>query len=327
MGKQKYIYDKTTLQYRKYQAPLAKKLQLVGLLVLLLFAAAFGLQYFMGLYFPSVQEQRLTRELNQMKYKYSVLNQKMDIMNEVLSDIHQKDQEVHSVIFGRKTMDDAVWNGGVGGHEPGDDIIDYSRSGSTIKKTQQRLDKLERQLALQSRSLDTIYHLAMNKEKMIASIPSIKPVKEDKLKYNLRHLSGYGWRIHPIHKVKKLHKGIDFTAPRGTPIQASGDGKVIKVKNLRRGYGKHVIIDHGYGYESLYAHMSKIFVKVGDRVKRGQKIGEVGSSGTSTAPHLHYEIHLNGRALNPIHFCMDGLTPNEYEVLVERAAVENQSFD
>ncbi len=327
MGKQKYIYDKSSLQYIKYKTPLAVKLKRIFFGLAMLGVSAFGLQYLMGRYFPTIKEQSLIRELQQMKYKYSVLNEKVDIMNELLADIHKKDQEVHSVIFGRQPMDDAVWNGGVGGHEPNADIIDYAHSGSTIKQTQQRIDKLQMQLALQSRALDTIYHLAKNKEQMIASIPSIKPVREDKLKYNLRHLSGYGWRIHPIHKVKKLHKGIDFTAPRGTPIQASGDGKVIKVKNLRRGYGKHVVIDHGYGYQTLYAHMSKIHVKVGDHVKRGQKIGEVGSSGTSTAPHLHYEVHLNGRAQNPIHFCMDGLTAEEYEILVERASVENQSFD
>ena len=169
--------------------------------------------------------------------------------------------------------------------------------------------------------------LAVAHENRLASIPSIKPVQEDILKRKIRYLSGYGWRIHPVHKVKKFHKGIDFTAPRGTPIQSTGDGVVKRVQNKRTGYGKNIIIDHGYGFETLYAHMQEVEVKVGQKVKKGQRIGSIGSSGTSTAPHLHYEIRINDRSINPIDYVLDGLSPEEYAELVHRAEEENQSFD
>ena len=148
-----------------------------------------------------------------------------------------------------------------------------------------------------------------------------------KLKRKVKHLSGYGIRLHPVHKVKKFHKGIDFTAPKGTAIQSTGNGKVVRVEKRRSGYGTNVIIDHGYGFTSLYAHMKTVNVKKGQRVSKGQKIGTVGSTGTSTAPHLHYEVRINGKAVNPIDYCLDGLSPEEYKELIEKATVENQSFD
>nr|WP_262914121.1 M23 family metallopeptidase [Portibacter lacus] len=169
--------------------------------------------------------------------------------------------------------------------------------------------------------------LALARKEKLSSIPSIKPVREDKLKRNILKLSGFGYRLHPVHGVKKFHKGIDFTAPRGTAIISSGDGKVTRVENKTRGYGKNIIVDHGYGYTTLYGHLSEIDVKVGDKVTRGQVIGKIGSTGTSTAPHLHYEVRINGQAVNPIDFCMDGLSPEEYQQLVHKAAEENQSFD
>ena len=162
---------------------------------------------------------------------------------------------------------------------------------------------------------------------MIASIPSIKPVRIDLLNKNLNAMSGFGIRLHPVHKVDRMHTGIDFTAPSGTPIQATGDGVVIKADYGRVGYGNHVIIDHGYGYSTLYGHMMKIKVKEGQEVKKGQTIGLVGNTGTSTAPHLHYEVRQKGNPVDPIIYCMDDLTPDEYQSLVERAKLENQSFD
>ena len=196
-----------------------------------------------------------------------------------------------------------------------------------IKDTKERVERLKRQLVLQSKSLDEIEQLAHNRDKQLAAIPAIKPVSEDKLKRNIHHLSGFGYRMHPIYKRRKFHAGLDFTSPKGTPIQATGDGKVILVRRSATGYGHHVKIDHGYGYVTLYAHMSKIDVKKGDKVNRGQKIGEVGSTGTSTAPHLHYEVIYKNKKVNPIHYCMDGLTPDEYKQLADMASVANQSFD
>ena len=215
----------------------------------------------------------------------------------------------------------------LGGHDQYENLTNYKNSGELILSTQKKADKLELQLVLQSKSLDTIVNMAKNREKMFASIPSIKPVRSDKLPRHLQLLSGFGMRPHPIHKVMKMHAGMDFTAPKGTPIQATGDGEVVRVKRDKVGYGKSVIIDHGYGYTTLYAHMQDIQVRVGEKVKKGQQIGTVGNSGTSTAPHCHYEVRKNGNAVDPINFCMDGLSPEEYQELVEMAATGNQSFD
>jgi murein DD-endopeptidase MepM/ murein hydrolase activator NlpD len=180
---------------------------------------------------------------------------------------------------------------------------------------------------LQSKSLDEILRLAQQKEEMLAAIPSIKPLRSDKLRRDIQLLSGFGWRTHPIHKVRKMHAGIDFSAPKGTSIQATGNGKVIKVERKSTGYGVAVTIDHGYGYQTLYGHMWKVNVEVGEKVVKGQKIGEVGSTGTSTAPHCHYEVIYKGKKVNPIHYCMDGLTPEEYAEMAEAAERLNQSFD
>jgi murein DD-endopeptidase MepM/ murein hydrolase activator NlpD len=182
-------------------------------------------------------------------------------------------------------------------------------------------------LKYKKNSLDSLYKVAVVKEKKLASIPSIKPVKETALRKDVKFLSGFGTRIHPIHKLRRFHKGIDFTAPTGTDIQATGNGRVASINKEGSGYGKHVLIDHGYGYKTLYAHMHTISVKEGAIVKKGQKIGLVGSTGSSTGAHLHYEVWLNGVAINPIDYCLDGLTAKEYQDLVKRASTDNQSLD
>src|SRR5690606_4349019 len=206
-------------------------------------------------------------------------------------------------------------------------LVRYPNTGTMLVDAQQKLDKLMVQLKIQKNSLDTIFAKANSRADMIASIPSIKPVRIDLLSKNLSAMSGFGIRLHPVHKVDRLHAGIDFTAPTGTSIQATGNGKVIKAELGRVGYGNHVVIDHGYGYTTLYGHMATIAVREGDIVKKGEKIGTVGNTGTSTAPHLHYEVRVKGNPVDPVIYCMDDLTPQEYQVLVERASLENQSFD
>jgi murein DD-endopeptidase MepM/ murein hydrolase activator NlpD len=193
-----------------------------------------------------------------------------------------------------------------------------------VVATTERLDRLTKKLVVQSRSFDEVITLAKNKEAMLASIPAIQPVSNEKL---TRVASGFNWRIHPIYKVRHFHTGIDFTAPRGTEIYATGDGVVEDVTSKGRGYGNHIIIDHGFGYQTLYAHMSKFKVRKGEKVKRGDVIGYVGSTGTSTAPHLHYEVIKNGEKINPMNFFFNDLSPEEYEKVIELSSQSNQSFD
>ncbi len=327
MSREKYVYNEKTLQYEKVKLrpkEILYRTVAYSTTVILTAVILFSITY---MYFPSPKEKSLQREIKQMEYQYSSLISDFDYLAEGLEKLKTKDSEVHRMIFGLEPMDEAIWEGGTGGHEKYSFITKYKNSGELLENSLSKADKLKRKLELQKSSLTDVYDLAIKRESKLASIPSIKPIREDELKRKIRHLSGYGIRIHPVHKVKKFHKGIDFTCPKGTAIQATGDGVVKRVEKRKRGYGKNVVIDHGFGYETLYAHMSEIDVKKGEKIKKGQKIGSVGSTGTSTAPHLHYEVIRNGKSVNPIDFIMDGLSPEEYKELVLRSSVENQSFD
>jgi murein DD-endopeptidase MepM/ murein hydrolase activator NlpD len=231
------------------------------------------------------------------------------------------------MILGVKPIDDGLWNGGIGGHDKYKSLENFKETGKLIKENLEKVEELKIKIDIQKKSLDSLYRIAEVKEKKLASIPSIKPVRETSLKKDVKFLSGFGMRIHPIHKLRRFHKGIDFTAPKGTDIQATGNGKVVSINKVGSGYGKHVMIDHGYGYKTLYAHMHTIEIKEGAIVKKGQTIGKVGNTGSSTGDHLHYEVWLNGVAINPIDFCLDGLSAREYQELVKRAATDNQSLD
>lgn len=327
MGKEKFIYNTHTLRYEKVEITLRERILKIFGFICTAFVTGVLFTLLIWKFFPSPQEEALMREIKQMETKYNEFNSEVQKLTAILNNVQERDANVHRMMFGMDPIDPNVWQGGVGGHNLNSDITKFKHSGDLLVATNQRIEKLKRQITLQSISLDTIQMLAQDREKMLASIPSIKPVRSDKLARGIRLLSGFGYRIHPIYKIPKLHTGIDFTAPYGTAIQATGDGKVVKVERKGNGYGHHVIIDHGYGYKSLYGHMSKIEVREGQLVKKGQQIGQVGSTGTSTAPHCHYEIIYNGNKINPIDFCMDGLSPEEYQQLKDMAGMENQSFD
>ena len=268
----------------------------------------------------------LQAENKQQRLQLEHLGGEIDRLGAVLANLQDRDAYAHRMILGMEPIDSSIWEGGVGGHESYQDLRQYKYSGDLMAEMRGRVDQLKHQLNLQSRSLDSITMLAQNKETMLAAIPSIKPIRSDKLRRGMQHLSGFGMRIHPILKVRKMHWGIDFSAPSKTPIQATGAGKVI-FAGRKSGYGNCVQIDHGFGYKTLYAHMSSINAKRGDTVVRGQMIGRVGSTGMSTAPHCHYEITLWDKKVDPIQYCLDGLTPHEYQELVEASSVQNQSFD
>jgi murein DD-endopeptidase MepM/ murein hydrolase activator NlpD len=193
-----------------------------------------------------------------------------------------------------------------------------------ITATTKRLDIIQKQMVIQSKSLDEITKLAEEKEKLLAAIPAIQPINNDDLN---NMASGYGWRSDPFTKARKMHRGMDFSAPKGSPIYATGDGRVKRADNNSSGYGKHIRIDHGYGYTNLYGHLSKYNVKRGQRVKRGDLIGFVGSTGRSEAPHLHYEVWKDEERINPINFYYGSLSAQEFENMLKYANQENQSLD
>ncbi len=327
MADKKYVYNESTLSFEEYRTPGKFRLfTLFGYLCATVVTSA--LFFFLhNTYFPSQKELALMRELDQMKYQYASVSDQIDMLSSDLQNVQERDAGIHRFMLGMEPIDESVWEGGTGGTDKYAHFIKFPNSGEILVETKEKVDKLMLQLKLQKRSLDTILQRATDRADMIASIPSIKPVRIDLLKKNLNAMSGFGIRLHPVHKVDRMHTGIDFTAPRGTPIQATGNGKVIKAERERFGYGNHVIIDHGYGYTTLYGHMMTIQVREGDEIKKGQTIGLIGNTGQSTAPHLHYEVRLKGNPVDPIIYCMDDLSPGEYQSLVERAKLENQSFD
>ncbi|PHN04619.1 M23 family metallopeptidase [Flavilitoribacter nigricans] len=325
MRREKFTYNTQTLRYEKVVEPLSVTvLRIFGFFC----AAVLTGFVFMVLahrYFPSPNEKSLQREVEQLQAELELAGENFDVLSNVLNKIQERDAYAHRMLFGMDPIDQAVWEGGIGGHDKYKDYRQFRNAGDDIIALKEKVDKLKLQMDLQSKSLDTIVNNAKSKEEMLASMPSIKPVRSDKLARELKLLSGFGYRIHPVYKVPKMHAGIDFTAPRGTPIQSTGNGKVVQA-GYGSGYGKRVVIDHGYGYKTLYGHMDRIDVKVGDEVKRGQAIGIVGSTGVSTAPHCHYEVVYKGQKIDPIQFVTDGLTPEEYQQLVEAASAENQSL-
>lgn len=326
MRKEKYVYNIHSLRYEKVIDSWRSKIFKIISFVCAALFTAFIFTLISHRYFPSPKEKTLLQEIDHMRDDYNRLLGDVEQMSSMLENLQERDAYAHRMIFGMDPIDKGVWEGGVGGHDQYEQYRQFKNSGELMASAHEKLDRLKRQLVVQSKSLDTIINLAKEKEKMLASIPSIKPVRSDKLARSIQLLSGFGYRIHPIFKVPKMHAGIDFTAPKGTPIQATGAGRVIKAER-GSGYGYHVVIDHGYGYQTLYGHMSRIDVKLGDKVVRGQQIGLVGNTGTSTAPHCHYEIIFRGDKINPIHYCMDGLTPEEYQDLVKAAEAANQSLD
>jgi murein DD-endopeptidase MepM/ murein hydrolase activator NlpD len=271
----------------------------------------------------SPKEKLLKKENSQLKSQYKLLNSRMDQVTSVLEDIQRRDDEIYRVIFEAEPIAKEIREAGFGGVNRYKKIEGYKNSDLIIESAQ-KLDKITKQLYIQSKSYDEVYNLALRKEKMLASIPAIQPVANKDLK---RMASGYGMRMHPIYKRRKMHTGMDFSAERGTEIYATGNGKVIHVERSRRGYGNHVIIDHGYGFQTLYAHMSKFNVRRGEEVRRGQVIGFIGNTGTSVAPHLHYEVIKNGEKVNPINYYFNDLSPEEYEKIIEFASQPTQSFD
>jgi murein DD-endopeptidase MepM/ murein hydrolase activator NlpD len=327
MGKkEKFVYNIHTLTYEKVVVPLKTRiLQAFGFFSVVLLTSVL-LLVVLYTYFPSPREQELLREIEQMDDKFAQLNEQLDMMSKVLANVQERDANVHRAVFGMDPIDADVWNSGIGGHDAHPEAAAFKYGAKSLRASLEKMDKLSRQIALQSQSLDTLQELASDKQRMLASIPSIKPVREDRLQKSMNVLSGFGYRIHPVYKVRKFHEGVDFPARVGTAIQATGDG-VVKEAGWHQGYGKCVRISHGYGYETWYAHMSSINVRPGEKVKKGQKIGAVGDTGLSTAPHLHYEVHYKGQPVNPINFCMDGLTPIEYQSLVNSANKANQSLD
>lgn len=327
MRREKFLFNRQTLQYEKVVEPLKYTiLRIFGFLCAAVFTGLIMLML-AHRYLPSPAEKMLIQENDILRSQIEEVSRQFADVSSVVENLQERDAYAHRMIFGMAPIDENTWQGGTGGHDAYDDLRQLPRTGEKIANLRTQIDRIRHQVDLQSRSLDSITLMATKKEEMLASIPSIKPVRIDKVGRKLLQCSGFGYRIHPIFKTSKMHWGIDFNAPMNTPIQATGKGKVIVAGNRKDGYGNCVIIDHGFGFQTLYAHMSKISVTTGQEVIRGQQIGRIGSTGQSTGAHLHYEVKKDGVKVDPIQYCTDGLTPEEYQEFVEMSKQENQSFD
>ena len=323
MKKTKYFYDKKTLSFKKIEKNWKTKFK--NTLVFISTSSFLGLiMVIVALnFFDSPKEKMLKRELDKLVLEYELMDKDLTQLSAVLENIKERDDNIYRVIFEADPIPNSIRKAGIGGTNRYKDLEGFDNSNLLIS-TSKKIDQISKQLYIQSKSFDEVIEMALKKSEMMASIPAIQPVKNKELK---RIASGYGRRIDPYYKKLKFHYGVDFSAPKGTPIYATGNGKVAKVQKSRRGFGNHVIINHGFGYESLYAHMTKYTVRKGQKVKRGDIIGFVGSSGKSTAPHLHYEVHKDGKKINPAYYFHNDLSPAEFDRMLELSSQENQSFD
>lgn len=323
MSKVKYYYDSETLSYKEVKRSKKTTFKYISLFVIS--SGCFALLFVIigGLYFQSPKEKSLERELTNLLFQYDILTKKIDNAYQVLENVEQRDNNLYRHYFETNPIPEEQRRAGFGGINRYKKYEGYDNSQLVIESAK-RIDILEKAIVVQSKSLDEIATLAKNKEQLLSAIPAIQPIKNSDL---TRMASGFGWRRDPFTKARKFHKGMDFTAKRGTPVYASGDGKITRADSRSSGYGKHIRIDHGYGYVSLYAHLNGYNVRRGQKVKRGDVIGFVGSTGRSQAPHLHYEIAKDGRKINPVNFYYGNLTAQEFDLLLKQAEVENQSLD
>lgn len=323
MAKEKFFYNPATLKYERVKRPLKKTLGRIFLWLSSSMLFATGVVFVAYSFFDSPKEKMLKRELSQMKFQYEILNDKLDHVTAVMEDIQDRDDNIYRVIFEAEPIPSSVRKAGYGGADRYARIEGY-RNSDVLIETTKKLDMITSQLVVQSKSFDEVFAMAKNKAAFLSAMPAIQPVNNKDLK---RLSSYFGYRMDPFYKVMKFHEGVDFSAPVGTEIYTSGDGEVEKVMKSKRGYGNSVTIKHGFGYQTFYAHCEKLLVKKGQKVKRGQVIATVGNSGKSTAPHLHYEVWKNKKAIDPINFFFNDLTPEEYELILERSEQPSQTMD
>ena len=323
--KEKFKFNEDSLSYDKVEVTLGQKLLKSLLVIAPAIVLGIVFQFIFSAWFKSPNEIALEKEIYTIKNQVLQNQADLNLNEEVIIDMTKRDDEIYRVIFNAEPFPKEMRNLGTGGTDEFsyDELKGYDISEKIISNTV-RIKQLNKKIYAQSLSFDEVIALAKEKEKMLASIPSIQPVANVDLR---RVASGYGWRIDPHYHTKKMHWGLDFTASKGTNIYASGNGKIVLIEQKKWGYGNSIIVDHGYGYRTRYAHLNAFNVKLGDKVMRGQVIGYVGNTGKSTGPHLHYEVEKNGKKVNPTHYFHADLSPEDYEKMIEMSTNANQSFD
>jgi murein DD-endopeptidase MepM/ murein hydrolase activator NlpD len=323
MKKIKYYYNTHTLRYEKLETPLRVKLlrtfgfiaaSVVTGLIIVLIAFKF---------IERPEEKLLKRQNQDLRDNYTVLTERVKQLEQQMDELENRDNNVYRSIFESSPIPDSIRTKAIENQKEVQ-LVQGMTENELVQSMQQQLNNLSLRTAYQQKSYDDIDKMVKNKEKLLAAIPAIQPVSNKDL---TRIASGFGGRIDPVYKIPKFHAGLDFTAPQGTPIYATADGTVKQSGNTGNGYGNHVIINHGYGYETLYGHMVRTKAREGQSVKRGEVIGYVGSTGKSTGPHCHYEVHRNGRPVDPVYYFYNDLTPDQFDRILKLAASSNQSLD
>ena len=323
MGKAKYYFNHKTLSFEK--ASLTLRSIILKILSYLSTSLVFTVAAIIVAYifFESPKERMLKREVQQYELQFKLISERLDQLHSVVEDMADRDDNIYRIIFEAEPIPSQARKAGIGGSDRYENLKGYKNSDIVIS-TSRKLDQLTAQLYVQSKSFDEVYEMARNKSMLLASIPAIQPISNT----DLRRLSSYfGYRIDPFYKVRKFHEGVDFSAPTGTEIYATGDGKVVESGRSKGGYGNVVVIDHGFGYKTMYAHLQSIKVRKGQTVLRGQVIATVGNTGKSTAPHLHYEVWKNNRAVDPINYFFNDITPEQYDEMVALSQRPSQTMD
>ena len=317
--KVKYIYSKENQQFEPHNVSIWVKLfRVLGILCGIV-VAAWIIVALAFKYIGSPREKRMQKEMTSLQSKYTSLQKNINTTQQKLKELQDRDNEIYRVIFEADPLPD------VGLKEKLDANRKISKFSNVelLASMEEKMEAIEKQMQIQNVSYDSLLSFIKNKEQLLLSIPSIQPVSNKNLK---RIASGFGYRVDPIYKIRKFHAGMDFTAPQGTPIYATGNGTIEQADYSTGGYGNQVWINHGYGYRTHYCHMVKIKKKSGT-VKRGEVIGYVGSTGKSTGPHLHYEVERKGKKIDPVHFFYNDLAVEDYDRILKMAQRSNQSFD
>ena len=324
MGKKvKYVFNHKTLSFE--HARLTARHYIIKVLSYVSTSVVFTAVFVViGTYFfDSPKERMLRREIRQYELQFKLINERLEKLDLVLNDMADRDDNIYRVIFESEPVPTEARKAGIGGADRYKDLDGY-RNTDLLVQTRKKLDQITAKMYVQTKSFDEVYEMAKNKSRLIASMPAIQPMKN----HDLRRLSSYfGYRTDPFYKVPKFHEGVDFSAPIGTDVYVTGDGVVASADRSKAGYGNQIVIDHGFGYKTMYAHLQSFKVRAGEHVKRGQIIGTVGSTGKSTSPHLHYEVWKNNKPVDPINYFFNDVTPEQYEEMLILSQSPSQTMD
>ncbi len=317
-----YLYDPNTLSYERVYP--STKDRIFTVVRHLSTGTVVGVIIFfvMMRFFDSPMESQLRKENKLLQTQYEVLSLRLNNAFDILNDMQQRDENLYRAIFQAEGIPESIRKSGFGGTNRYEHLMSLSNS-ELIVSTTQKMDMLSKQLYVQSNSLEELINIGKTQEERAKCIPAIQPISNKDLR---RTASGYGMRIDPIYRTPRFHAGMDFSAKVGTEIYSTGNG-VVTFAGWKQGYGNCLMIDHGFGYETLYGHMSKFKARVGQKVTRGEIIGYVGNTGKSTGPHLHYEVIVRGRHDNPSKYYFMDLTPEEYDRMIQIAENHGQVMD